>query len=230
MSKILIEEINDIDSCDKEPFFNKNTKIYPIDYVYCETYIKEQLSITTTKSSTNSDESTIYFNMMCIFSLLLLLMQNVMLLYIYNIADISILFMFIIYDLIQPYRPLYINTESYRETKKNDEPHNPLIGQCYTCGVDLFHENMIKMTEYEYIYLSCGHIHHTSCLLSDYIQKHIGNHNDCNYCNSEQSLDVLKHTVEDAYYASILMYDLKNGDNDFCDKMKQKLRSSYLNK
>ena len=74
-------------------------------------------------------------------------------------------------------------------------------------------ENIENMRDFEIIYLSCGHMHHTMCLMSDFMQKKMNvNTNSCNYCNTKQSLNYLKPAIEDAYYASILAYDFKNSD------------------
>jgi len=61
MSKILLEEINENESYKlhekQKLFFNGKTKIYPIDYVYCESYIKQQLSNEQTETLDHFDTS-----------------------------------------------------------------------------------------------------------------------------------------------------------------------------
>lgn len=92
---------------------------------------------------------------------------------------------------------------------------------CYCCGDTI--TDMMAMSDFEITFLTCGHLHHTACLLSNdtynmnvIVQK-------CVYCNSNSSLDVIKKSLEKTYYACILAYDMKNPDyiskfSDFSQK------------
>lgn len=81
---------------------------------------------------------------------------------------------------------------------------------CYSCRDKI--EDMSEMSDFEVTVLSCGHMHHTACLLS----KDTYNMNafvyKCTYCNSNHALDVIRKSLEKTYYACILAYDMKNPD------------------
>ena len=92
---------------------------------------------------------------------------------------------------------------------------------CYTCGDTI--ENMENISDFEITVLSCGHLHHTSCLLSHDSYNLNAIVEKCVYCNSNAGLDVIKKTIEKTYYGCILAYDMKNPDyiskfSDFSQK------------
>lgn len=73
---------------------------------------------------------------------------------------------------------------------------------CYTCGDTI--SDMSKMSDFEITVLSCGHLHHTTCLLSDDTYNMNVIVDKCKCCNSNSSLDVIKKSLEKIYYAHIL--------------------------
>jgi len=92
---------------------------------------------------------------------------------------------------------------------------------CYSCGDKI--DNISEKSDFEITVLSCGHLHHTTCLLSDVVYNMNVIVERCNYCNSNAALDVIKKSLEKTYYACILAYDMKNPDyvskfSDFSQK------------
>lgn len=81
---------------------------------------------------------------------------------------------------------------------------------CYTCmkAIDWISD----MSDFEITVLSCGHLHHTGCLLSDTTRNMKTNYIKCIYCNNNDRIDVIKSSLETTYYACILAYDMKNPD------------------
>ncbi len=95
---------------------------------------------------------------------------------------------------------------------------------CYTCNDEISY--MRDTSDFEMTVLSCGHLHHTACLLSKTVNKRKHkNDNKCKFCSSNDRIEVIKNSLEKTYYACILAYDMKNSDyistfSDFSQKCK----------
>jgi hypothetical protein len=103
---------------------------------------------------------------------------------------------------------------------------------CYTCG-DVIND-ISKMSDFEITNLSCGHLHHTSCLLSPDTYNLNAFVEKCVYCNSNAALDIIKKSLETTYYACILAYDMKNPDyvsklSDFSHLYRNHKKEQYDN-
>lgn len=99
---------------------------------------------------------------------------------------------------------------------------------CYTCGDTI--DDMGAMSDFEITYLSCGHLHHTACLLSQDSYNLNAIVYKCTQCNSNHALDVIRKSLEKTYYACILAYDMKNPDyvskiSDFSKKCRTQGKS-----
>lgn len=216
MPKILIDDFEEY-GCDQshKHYFNKHTKLYPIDYSYCKEYINRGLI------DKNHDYTFRFFHM-----LKLTLLESYLIFLIINngfndmLVDTFIflsinLFIIMLYAMTYDETPFCLYEFGY-ETNFNKK------WSCYSCGGIINtegKESIETMNDFELIYLSCGHLHHTACLTSKFVQDTL-NHNDhCNYCNSEKSLNILSSIVGDVYYASILAYDFKN--DDYVKEMKE---------
>lgn len=81
---------------------------------------------------------------------------------------------------------------------------------CYSCGDKI--EDMSEMSDFEITVLSCGHLHHTACLLSQDMYNMNAFVYKCTHCNSNHAIDVIRKSLEKTYYACILAYDMKNPD------------------
>lgn len=216
MPKIFIDDFEEF-GCDypHKHFFNKHTKIYPIDYSYCKEYIK-------LNSNKNGEYRFNFYYMTKWFLLESFLVVSIINnelndLFVESFVFLSVnLFINMIYMMFRNQTPSSLYEFGYEESCDNKRV-------CYSCGVVINIEGKESIenraNDFEFIYLACGHLHHTACLTSKFVQNTL-NHNDpCNYCNSERSLNVLSPIIGDAYYASILAYDLKN--NDHINEIKQ---------
>jgi len=217
MPKILIDDFEE-SGCQQhhKHFFSKHTKIYPIDYIYCKEYIKTNI-YKHDDTDKNSNMSYSVIKWIVFESSLVFFIKNNMFddifVEIFIFSSIH-LFICMLYMIVYDKTPFGLDEFGYHHHPSNTTTTTVKYGHCYSCGVLINFEgaeSIENMCDYEVIYLSCGHLHHTMCLTSDFIQK-TTNTQSCNYCNTERSLNVLKPIIGDAYYASIMAYDFKNDD------------------